>query len=91
MRHSHHVGEDTSGGVFGYRATMDADASAVGDVEDFGEELFELGRVRFVQGVRAFGDQEVAVLEGKDRDGSIVHWDRHCTGDGFAINGGSCQ
>ena len=77
--------------MLGYCATMDADAGTFGDFLYLGQELLELGRVRFVQRIRAFRDEEIAVLEGKDGDGSIVHGDRHCTPNGFAINGGACE
>ena len=89
MRHSKHVEQDASGGMFGYRATMDADAGAVGDVEDFGEELIELGREGFVEGVRAFRDEEIPVFEGLDGDVAVIHGYRHRAGDGLAINGGA--
>lgn len=68
---------------------MDADAGAVGDVEDFGQELFELGRVRFVERVRSFRDEEVAVFKGLYGDVAVVERDEHGAGDGFAVNGGS--
>ena len=44
------------------RAAVYPDAEAVGYVNEFGEELLELGRPCALDGIRAFGDEVVGIL-----------------------------
>ena len=55
--------EDTTCGVFGLRAHVNADAFTVGNVLHERQELLELRRPRAVERIGAGGDDEVRVLE----------------------------
>ena len=61
--HAGHVGQYASFGVFGYRAFVNADAFAVGNITNERQVLFELGRPGTFERVSAGRDEEVRVLE----------------------------
>ena len=92
--HSFHVEQDTSGGVLGYGAAVDAYAGAgcsVGfeDLFDLGEELLELGRPSELDGVRSCRDEEIGVFKGRELAGLcdkflVEEVEGDCAGDGFA-------
>ena len=59
------VGEQNAAcGVLGDDAGMDSDAFSFGDVTYLRHVFAELGRPCHLEWVRAFGDEEVGVLEG---------------------------
>ena len=65
---------------------MDADAEAVGYINEFGQELLELGRPRALYFVGALRNEIVGVLKARDGDGLFTIDERKSerTGDGFA-------
>ena len=72
---------------------MDADAVAVRDVNEFGEELFELGRPCALDLVGSFRNEVSGVFEGWDGDRLFLVEERkgHRAGDGLAFLAGSCE
>ena len=65
---------------------MDTDAGTVWYVNEFGEELFELGRPSAFDGVRAFRDEVVGVLKARNGGGffAIKEREGERAGYGFA-------
>ena len=84
--HAVHVEQDAASGVFGERAAVYPDAGSVGYVDEFGEELFELGRPCALDGVRAFWDEVVGVLKRRNSGGffAVKEPEGKVAGDGFA-------
>ena len=72
--------------MFGERSAVDADAGAVRHLNEFGEELLELGRPRALDLVSTLGDEKVGVLKRRYRDGLFAIKERkgERAGDGFA-------
>ena len=64
IRHAGHVEEDAALAVFGFGSAVHADAEAVGDFEDLGQELLELAGESALDGVRAGRDDVIGVFEG---------------------------
>lgn len=85
--------------MFGYRASMDAYAGAVGDLIDEGEHFLELMRVGTFEGVRTCGYDVERILEGVDGDilfvevidGSRAKRQNHLAEDGVTLLAGSCH
>ena len=65
---------------------MDPDAGAVGYVNEFGEELLELGRPSALDGVRAFRNEVVGILKARNGGGffAIKEPEGERAGYGFA-------
>ena len=91
VSHCSEVHEDAAFGVLGYGSSMDADAFAVGYVLDLGQHLPELRRPRPFEGVRAFGDEVVGVLEGVLDDRSQAEGECDRAVNGFTVRSRSCQ
>ena len=92
--HASYVGEDTSFGVFGDGAAVDAYAGSVGYVIEDGQELLELGRPCAFDGVCSCGDEEIGVFERGLREGlefviPVKHREGHRALDGFTLPVGS--
>ena len=66
------IDEYASLGVFGARSPMDPNPFSIRHLVDERHEFFESRRVGHQQGVCAFRDEEVGVLEGRDRDVSVT-------------------
>ena len=75
--HAGHVGQYATFGVFGYRAFVDADAFAVGNIANERQVLFELGRPGTFERVSAGRDEEVRVLECLGATRLFLEGDRH--------------
>ena len=72
---------------------MDADAAAVRDVNQFGEELLELGRPCALNLVVSFGNEVRGVLEAWDSDRLCLVQQRkgHRAGDCLAVGLLACE
>ena len=84
--HARYIEQDAAFGVFGFRAHVDANACAVGDVLYLGQELTELRRPCDLNGVCAGRNDEVRVFECRLREGlhvvlAVVHFKGQFAGD----------
>ena len=89
--HSPEVHKDTTGGVFGLGAHMDADAVAVGYIHDLGEGFLKLGGPGNIEFVFSFGYEEIGILDRVREVGGIVIRYRHRAQNGFTLRFLSCQ